>query len=797
LSELIEAGAIDASIFTFLGVADEQGDLMLGNIAFQPTNLADREHFLFHRRHATQDVFIGKPLRGRVSGKWSFHLSRRIDKPDGSFGGIVIAALDPAYFTGFYEQANLGAEGFVMLVGTDGIARARKVGPVSTFGQDMRESTLFVESLKSRSGDFLSTGKLDGKRRFVSYRTITEYPLLVAVARSEDEALAEYGRRAFAYYLSAALASALIALFGTGLMRALAREKRIAAAMRESDAQYRATFSQAAVGIAHTDMQGRFLRVNQRLCDMLGYAEEELTGMRFRHVGHSGDLPALRQDKERLLAGEQKTLAREIRYVRKDGSMGWVNRGLSLVRDPSGRPHYFISVLEDVTARRELQNRLLHLAHFDELTRLPNRVLCHDRLRQALNLARRSKWIVGLLLVDLDRFTVINDTLGHATGDRILRDVAARLTRALAPHHTVARFGGDEFAVVLPDLARASDIEPIVRSIVSGFEEPWRDGQHAIFLTVSIGIAAFPDDGADAEALLGNAEAALHHAKKSGMNKYEFYTRELSHQAMARMLMQNGLRHALARGEYSLRYQPRVSFGDGRITGCEALLRWHTDGEAISPAQFIPLLEESGLILPVGEWVIRAACMQIRDWRRANVPAVPIAVNLSAKQLQQGDICAVVERALQDSGVEAGLLELEVTESVAMHDAQGSVKTLQRLKAAGLRISIDDFGTGYSSLSYLKRFPVDSLKLDRSFVAGLPDDADDASIANAVITMAHSLDLSVVAEGVETPAQQAFLARAGCDEMQGFLFSHPLEAEEITRLLWVTRERPRQLRAVW
>jgi len=461
--------------------------------------------------------------------------------------------------------------------------------------------------------------------------------------------------------------------------------------------------------------------------------------------------------------------------------------------------------MRDVTERRRAAEQIRQLALYDRLTALPNRHLFKEQLSHAIARAQRSGQVIAMLSLDLDRFKRVNDTLGHEGGDQLLREAAGRLIRSLRPadyvtrdeldaiDHSVARPGGDEFSVLLA-VARAQDAAKVARRILDALSQPFTLGGSEIMVSASIGIAVYPLDGADADALLRNADAAMYYAKEQGKNNYQYYNGSMNTSAVARLALESNLHRALERGEFSLYHQPKVEVGTGAVVGVEALIRWrHPELGVISPADFIPLAEETGLIIPIGEWVLRTACAQIRAWRNEGLAPVPIAVNMSAKQFHQQDIAAVVQRALREHDVAAHLLEIEITESTAMRNAEQTSATLLDLKALGVSIAIDDFGTGYSSLSYLKRFPIDSLKIDRSFVTGLPGDQDDASIAQAVITMAHALRLKVVAEGVENEAQLQFLAANGCDEMQGYYFSRPVPAEESTRLIRERRKLPLDL----
>jgi diguanylate cyclase (GGDEF)-like protein/PAS domain S-box-containing protein len=479
------------------------------------------------------------------------------------------------------------------------------------------------------------------------------------------------------------------------------------------------------------------------------------------------------------------------RLVRPDGSIRWVHDRAFPIRHANGEVYRIAGIAEDITGRKHSDERVLHLAHHDALTNLPNRELFYDRVEHALGQAQRRNWTIGVMFIDLDRFKAVNDTLGHGVGDQLLLQAASRLAQCVRADDTVGRLGGDEFAVILSELAREHDGSVVAQKIIDAMAKPFLIDSHEVFITASIGIATCLSGTSNADTLMSNADAAMYDAKKMGKNNYQFYTAAMNERSMEKLLLGKDLRHALARNEFVLHFQPKANLHGGHITGVEALLRWQRpDGRLVQPLEFIPVLEESGLIVLAGEWVLRAACAQINAWQKDGVTLLPIAINLSAKQFHQQDIVAMVMRALLEYDVNPGLLEFEITESAAMHDAKATSATLHKLKALGVRIAIDDFGTGYSSLSYLKRFPIDSLKIDRSFVTDLPGNQDDASIAQAVITMAHALRLKVIAEGVENEAQLEFLAAQGCDEMQGHYFSPPLPAEACAQLIREQRKLP-------
>ena len=499
------------------------------------------------------------------------------------------------------------------------------------------------------------------------------------------------------------------------------------------------------------------------------------------------------EDRSRVYAARQVATAggydETYRVIRPDGTIRWVHDRAFPVPDATGAVYRIAGIAEDITERKLAEERLMHLAHYDVLTSLPNRVLFYDRLRQVLVQAKRNQWSVGVMLIDVDRFKNVNDTLGHAVGDQLLQQVAERLRRSVRAGDTVGRLGGDEFAVVLSNLATSQDGNLVAQKVMASFRDPFRlEGGSEIYVTGSIGITLFPDDSTDQDTLIKNADAAMYRAKDAGRNAYRFYTPEMNARAHDLLSMESSLRRALDRREFLVYYQPKVSVATGAIVGVEALLRWqHPERGLVSPGEFMPVLEETGLIVPVGEWVIEAVCEQIGKWRGAGVDPKSVAINLSARQFGDKDLGVTIQRILEQRGIAASEIEFEITESSLMANTEESTRALEFLANLGVGLSIDDFGTGYSSLGYLKRFPLDALKIDRSFVRDITTSTDDATITRAVISMAHSLGLKVIAEGVETYEQIMFLAEHGCDEFQGYFFSRPLPAEECG--LWLREGR--------
>lgn len=437
-----------------------------------------------------------------------------------------------------------------------------------------------------------------------------------------------------------------------------------------------------------------------------------------------------------------------------------------------------------IAEREQFAERLVHLAAYDALTGLPNRTLFRDRLTQAMARIDRDEKMLALLLLDMDRFKEINDTFGHDTGDRLLEAVANRLQQGLREVDTIARLGGDEFTMILENIRGADTAATVAKKVVDIFAQPFIVNERELSIMPSIGIALYTRDAQDANTLLRNADIAMYHAKRNGGGNFQFYTEQIHTQTTHRSDLESRLRSALAQGEFTLHYQPQIEIKSGRVVGLEALIRWHNEVLGmVMPDQFIPLAEGSGLIESIGEWVLRTACAQNKAWQEAGLPSLPVAVNLSARQFRQKDLLETILRILQDTGLDPRYLELEITESVIMSQREEAISTLQWLSALGVQISIDDFGSGYSSLAYLKRFAVDRLKINQSFVRDISADPDDMAIVTAIIAMARSLQLKVTAEGVETEEQLSLLGSLDCDDYQGYYFSYPISADKMEKLL--------------
>lgn len=484
-------------------------------------------------------------------------------------------------------------------------------------------------------------------------------------------------------------------------------------------------------------------------------------------------IPQFDEDFQKVLRGEEVSPLLEINDLVFEC---W----FSVVREENGEVSGIIGVATDITERKRAEKRLVQLANYDSLTGLPNRTLFRDRLAHAVAQANRKNRLVALLFLDLDRFKMINDSLGHLAGDKLLQAVSGRLLANAREEDTVARLGGDEFTVILEDITNTEDATIVARKILEVMGKPFYLDGHEVFVTTSIGIAIFPLDGQGLDGLLKNADTAMYRAKEQGRNNYQFYTADMNAKAVEHLIMESSLRHALDRDEFVLHFQPQIDLHSREITGMEVLLRWnHPELGLLYPNQFMLLAEETGLIISIGEWVLNKACAQAALWQSQGLPPMRIAVNLSALQFRENNLVATVADALDLAGLDPQHLELEITESFLMDNVDSAIAKLRALSNLGVHLAIDDFGTGYSSLSYLKKFPLNTLKIDQSFVRDISTDPDDAAIAEAIIALAQTLNLRVMAEGVETEEQINFLRTRGCDQAQGFLISHPVPAQDI------------------
>ncbi len=534
--------------------------------------------------------------------------------------------------------------------------------------------------------------------------------------------------------------------------------------------------------------------VNPAVEKLTGYSAEEFLGRNPRFLyGDESNQPGLDEIRAALRSGGScKTI---LRNFRKDGSAFWIDFMLSPVYDADGELSRFIGIQSDITEHKRAEQHIQSLAFFDTLTKVPNRTLFHDRMQQALARANRNRQDVGLLYLDLDNFKAVNDTLGHSTGDRLLQTVTKRVAGCVREWDTVARVGGDEFTVIVENLPPPDTVRTltgVAEKVLAALSEPVLLDEQEIIVTASIGIAHYPQDGDTVEELVKNADTAMYHSKSLGRDNYQFFLSELDVAARERQRIEAQLHHALKRGEMTLNYQPQVDLATGCPCGVEVLLRWTNPVlGAVQPRIFIPAAESTGVIAPIGEWVLRQACHQFRQWQSAGMPLTRLSVNLSPRQFRQSEFVPRMKRILSDSGLDPTCLELEVTESSIIHDPEIAVAMLKELKGLGVRVAMDDFGTGYSSLRYLRELPIDTVKIDKSFVHDIPADPKDCEIVMAIIAMAKGLKMEVIAEGVETDEQLALLREMGCDRVQGYRYSRPLPEKEFVG--WMDRSTQKEV----
>jgi diguanylate cyclase (GGDEF)-like protein/PAS domain S-box-containing protein len=620
------------------------------------------------------------------------------------------------------------------------------------------------------------------------YKELPDTPILV-LCGPEEEHIAKLAVQLGAqdYLLKNRLDSDVL----LKALRTMIERAANAEALFEEKERAQVTLDSIGDAVISIDAGGLVTYINAVAERLTGWSRKEAAGRRLADVLRiiNVDTRETASDSMGLAICENRTvsLAPNSVLVRRDGAEAGIEDSSAPIHDRRGQVTGAVMVFRDVTAARALSLKMSHFAQHDGLTDLPNRILLNDRLIQAMAMAQRHGKKLAVLYLDIDRFKHVNDTAGHTAGDRLLQSISKRLLDCVRSSDTVTRQGGDEFVILLSEVAHAQDAAVTAEKILATLSEPHSIDKLELFVSASIGIATYPGDGTTGESLLKNADAAMYQAKDCGRNNYQFFKAELNQHAGERHRLESDLRVALERREFALYYQPKVNLRTGAITGVEALLRWHhPTRHLILPTRFIDIAEDSGLIVPIGKWVLREGCRQARAWQAAGVAPMTMAINISPVELRAKNFVRGVCEILAETGLASRYLELEITETFLMQDPQSTGLVLQELKDLGIRLALDDFGTGYSSLSYLKRFPIDTLKIDHSFVRNLTTDADDASIVSAVVNMGRSLDMRVVAEGVETHEQYTFLKKQHCPEAQGNYFGEPVIPEEVTELLTQT-----------
>lgn len=666
LSELRDKGLLLPDMLFTISIADSQGNIVESTGQPLLSNVTNQDYF---RNQLYVDMLaISRPHRDSDTGEWKLEFSHRLSAPDGGFAGVVIVAVDAAYFVSGYETSKLGEQGLLGLLGSDGVFRVRRTGDSVTAGGEVDYTAMVGNEDSGETPTQKMKSGIDDVTRYISARQLYDLPLAVVVGLSVEEQLAAV-RSNTTDYLWRAAAGSLLLIFIMFLLGRMSRELALS---------------------------------------------------------------------RRRAAEEQMAHARQVEY----------------------------------------------LAFHDGLTGLPNRSLFSKLLAQSIAYASRYNKRLAVLFLDLDRFKQINDTLGHEAGDDLLKEVATRLKSALRESDIVARMGGDEFVAILPEMEDDSYSTVVAKKILAAVAQSFTLVGQEFRITVSIGISIYPHDGLDEQTLTKNADVAMYQAKQEGKNNYQFYSDKMNANSLERLALESGLRHALENNEFELHYQAKRDTQSGQITGMEALLRWqHKDLGTVAPLKFIPVAEESGLIVPIGKWVLRTACEQNVQWQKQGLPPLSIAVNLTERQFLDENLIRDLTKILKETKMAPDLLELEITESLLMHDVNKTLGILTQLKNMGVLIAIDDFGTGYSSLATLKQFPLNTIKIDRSFIRDVAKSPGDKALTEAIIAMGRALSLTVVAQGVETKAQADYLRRKDCDEFQGFYFYKPVPASEVPDLL--------------
>jgi diguanylate cyclase (GGDEF)-like protein len=765
LSEII----VQVAIIDSKGIA--QGSNAMQINPAKPIDISDREHFKVHVNSDTDMLFISKPLIGRASGKWSVQFTRRFSNQDGSFAGVVVASMDPAHFTSFYDKINLGASTSVAMIGRDGVVRSQGGGELKqlALGQDLSTTEMFRRLYSGRYRTFDVAGATPQDSLVVTARQVRGHPLWVTVSTKEQDIYKSAWANLWQNIMIAMFLTALILIALEKILRAEARAAQKAQ-------QLQLTLEHIGQGIMMVTKDREIPIINQRCAELLLLPQTMIDVppkldqlIKFKASDNLADVWVETGDSQNDSELADKHASSIADYQRSDGAFIEVQKTWL----PDGA---FVQTFTDISKRRQAEAYIAKLASEDPLTSLHNRRVFRAKLQEFCETAAQSRF--AILFMDMDRFKVVNDTIGHRTGDQLLVQVAGRLQQVLDPSAVLARLGGDEFAVLLPDIRSNADVETVALRIIDTIAKTFEVDQHAISTGISIGIAIGPDHGKTADDLLVAADLALYSVKVGTRGTFKFFEKSMNDDVNDRREIELELRQALKDGALEVYYQPIVDMQNNSIAGFEALARWpHPTKGMISPAKFIPVAEDSGLITALGNQILVDACRKAKQWPSH----MRVSVNVSPIQLVSTDIVSTVESVLMATGLEPHRLALEFTETIFIEDSDKTLSTLHKLRQIGVQIALDDFGTGYSSLSYLRSFPFDTVKIDRCFVSDLGASTSSNVIVQAIVLIAGGLGIKTVAEGIETDQQLEFLKLLGCKEVQGYLLGVP--AADTTKVI--------------
>jgi diguanylate cyclase (GGDEF)-like protein/PAS domain S-box-containing protein len=772
-----------------VAVIDAKGYLVYSNLGLpqEPTFLGDREHFTVHQAQLQDQMFISRPVEGRISGKWAIQVTRPMFQR-GQFAGVVVISIDPDHFVKFYQSTGFGKEGAARMIRDSGEVMARSSEQDKFVGTVIKTSP-YTDEGAPLQGSFRRFAQVDGVERLSSYHRLPQYGLTFVVGPSIEDILATVRGQQSRALLAGLMVSLLLALVSWQLLRNEARQMAARAAQDETRVQLQAShdklqlaasvFTHAREGIMITDAKGVIVDVNETFTRITGFSREEAVGQNPRML-NSG-----RQSTEYYAAMWRALLetgqwSGEVWNRRKGGEVYAEMQTVSAVRDSAGQTQNYVALFSDITPMKEHQRQLEHIAHYDALTLLPNRVLLADRLQQAILQSQRRRRSLAVVFLDLDGFKAVNDRHGHAIGDSLLITLAQRMKAALREGDTLARMGGDEFVAILVDLEQTQDYDPVLDRLLLAASAPFDAGASVLQVSASMGVTVYPQDGSDADLLMRHADQAMYAAKQAGRNRYHLFDVDHEVAVKTRRESLDRMRMALERNEFVLYYQPKVNIRSRVVVGVEALIRWqHPERGLLAPIEFLPLIEDHPISIAIGEWVIESALEQMSAWQSAGL-TMPTSVNVSALQMQQSgfvDRLSGMLRAHPD--VPPHRLELEILETSALEDLGEVSQTMQACRAVGVRFALDDFGTGYSSLTYLKHLPAEMIKIDQSFVRDMLTDVDDLAIVRGVVGLSVAFGRAVIAEGVETEAHCAQLLDMDCDLAQGYGIARPMPGQAI------------------